>query len=536
MNIEENETETRVQDLKVKQGKKRKYLFGGLLVVVALSLIAYLGYTLLNNSKRTTEQGTIEKLTVATYTSEFDLDYPKAETALAGSEVSVASQVYEGLVRYENLGTPKPLLATSWTNPQGDTNRWDFNLKRGVKFHTGRIMTAEDVKYSIEAMQASKTASANVYTNTIKSVDVLSPYKVRITTTQPDSLLINKLPNIYIIDSKSKATGAETAKRGTGPFTIDPKGVQNKFRLDFVAFSQYHGKKSKVKKLTIKSYDSYEAMLKALQKKQVDLAGDVLDEDLPKFKSDSYKIIYDNAPLSIYIAYRVNKPNSPLAKKAVRQAIGAVIDKEAFFKTTGYSGSVIQQLVPSQLPGYNPNLKQETIDVARARSLLAQAGYPNGFSISFYHYDGFKPASIKVLSDSLAKINVKLIDNTFPDLTDSEIQNFIDKDIPDALVYGWSSSYNDGEDFFNTGLVQHTGIKEAAYQNLLNQASSEFYPEKRLKVLQQLSQYVADEQIVTPLYTRTYYQINASPNYVFTQDISGISQSFYYAKTYKNEE
>jgi peptide/nickel transport system substrate-binding protein len=497
-------------------------------IALGVSVAAYL---LLNKSTPSTQGNTkqIKQLIVGMNGESFDIGYPRAETALSTGQVSTNAQVYEGLVRYEKASEVKPLLATSWTNPQGATDTWEFTLKSGVKFHTGRIMSASDVKYSIEAMIESGTESSGLYANTIKEVVVLSPSKVRIITKTPDPLLLNKLTNVFIIDEKSDKENDPI--NGTGPFTATKGAKQTSSRLDLTAFDGYHSEKSNVQRLIFKNYEDYDALISAIKKKEVDIGGDVPNDALDQFMGNAYATIVDKSPVGLYFNFRVNKSNSPINKKEVREAFQLAIDREKFFKATGFSGEVIDQLIPKQIPGHNPSIAPIKRDVAKAKQLLAAAGYSNGVNLELYHFSNISDEALKVLQGSAAEANITLKSTNFPN--EDTYGETMDQDVPDIAILGWASSFNDGIDFFDPGLTSLTGVKDETFVNLYAAAESEFEPQKRLQLLQDLSKYTADNTLVVPAYSREYYVISNHPDYVYSRDIAGITFSFYFSKTYR---
>src|SRR5665811_2299366 len=110
--------------------------------------------------------------------------------------VAVNNQMYEGLVAYENVNKIVPRLADSWSNP--DIQTWVFTLKQNVVFHSGNLLTAEDVKYALEN---SETVNVGGLGSSIASVEVVDANTVKVVTDGPDPLLLGKLAGLWIIDS-----------------------------------------------------------------------------------------------------------------------------------------------------------------------------------------------------------------------------------------------------------------------------------------------------------------------------------------------
>lgn len=511
---------------------------GALLIKISLALIStflvaggvYYFFVTYNTkpTTKTLSTSNIERLRVGTYYESIDMNYPgKSEIGTVG-EVEVASQIFEGLVQYKDLTKIKPLLATNWTNP--DSSTWVFELKKGVKFHTGNTMTATDVKYSIEALQAAKNYASEQYVSSIKSVNILDTNKIEIITNGPDPLLLNKLAYVYIVDSKSPK--ADDPNNGTGPFKVKDGSKPSESSLELTAFSDYHAGKSRVKALSFTSYQTYEELLTVVKKKEVDIGGDLNDEDLSQFKKAGFRTLSDDGAATSSLVPRVAK-GGPIAKTEVRQALDHLIDKGEFFKKTRYSGKAATQLIPDQIPGYNPSIKPRTVDVEKAKQLLAKAGYPDGVSLVLYYSNGIPERVIEYLVSSAAKGNITIIPEEFPNPED--ISADIESNKADLIMQGWSSSVVDGIDFFTQATIIPTGTTDKTLLDIVNSAGTEFEPAKRLKDLQDASKKVFDEALMIPLYHRYSIQVITKPSYVFTQEISGTPRGIYYWQTYKKE-
>ncbi|HEV8454825.1 MAG TPA: ABC transporter substrate-binding protein, partial [Gemmatimonadales bacterium] len=123
---------------------------------------------------------------------------PAARGALAVTSDYVQIHIFDGLIDFTGPDlTLKPMLATRWENPSPTT--WRFYLRRGVKFHNGDPLTAEDVKFTIETQLANKGSTVNSFLGPTESVRVIDPYAVEITTQRPFPPLLVNLSRLHIL-------------------------------------------------------------------------------------------------------------------------------------------------------------------------------------------------------------------------------------------------------------------------------------------------------------------------------------------------
>ena len=290
-NNQEITTERSITDNKEQKSQSFvNKLFIGILVVLLIILGGGLGWWYMKQSQPKVSQSTssakkkdIAQLTIVSIDKGWNTFFPDSDDT-SELHFSLSNQISEGLVGYDNLTDISPRLAESWTNPNQTT--WRFNLKKGVKFHTGRIMTAEDVVYSFEKAQSLE--SYDLYTSTIASVTEVNPYVVEIKTKKPDAILLNKIGLIRIIDANGKAPN-NTLTAGTGPYVFKPGTTPRDDRIELVAFDKYHGGRPTTRALTIYAVDTQEQAMKDLHDKKANLAGELPDKVGAPKKRLSYR-------------------------------------------------------------------------------------------------------------------------------------------------------------------------------------------------------------------------------------------------------
>jgi peptide/nickel transport system substrate-binding protein len=284
-----------------------------------------------------------------------------------------------------------PSLAESWS-VSADGLVYEFVLRRGIRFHNGDPVTAEDVKFSFERYRgaAHKTLKARV-----TAVEVPDPGRVRFRLKEPwpDFMTFYTdatgagwiVPKKYV--EKVGEEGFKRAPVGAGPyrFVSFTPGVE----LVLEAFEQYWRKPPSVKRLTLRAIPDESTRLAALKRGEVDIAYSVrgeLAEQLRRTPGLTLKPIVGQATFWLYFTEQWD-PKSPWHDRRVRLAVNHAIDRAAINQAEllGFA-RLIGSIIPSSFQFYWPP-PAYVHDPARARQLLAEAGYPNGFDAGEYFCD-----------------------------------------------------------------------------------------------------------------------------------------------------
>jgi peptide/nickel transport system substrate-binding protein len=290
--------------------------------------------------------------------------------------------LYECLVMQDATGKLIPGLATEWRNVSPTT--WQFKLAPNRKFHDGAPVTIEDVKYSIDrAINPELKLGILTRVGTIERAEIVDPQTINVVTKAPDAILLYRMAVLVIVQKAhvERIGGAEFATRamGTGPF------MQKEFRPGdrlVLVPNPYHPTKPAATELVIRQVPELSARVAGLRTGELDLISNVAVDQADTLKSAGMNIVNFNQGTSIGAFIFTNQFDQPTANKLVRQAMNYAVDKEAIAKNIykGYTQPT-GQVVQSNTFGYNPTIKPYPYDPARARQLLAQAGYPNGFKI-----------------------------------------------------------------------------------------------------------------------------------------------------------
>lgn len=318
---------------------------------------------------------------------------------------NVAQHVFDTLVMLDPDSRLIPGLAESWRTVAPTT--WEFRLRRGVKFHDGTDLTADDVAFTIGrvAQVPNSPGPFTVYTKAIERIEVVDPHTLRFHTGTPYPLLANDLSTIYIV-SRRHGNGATTADYdsgkamiGSGPFRFG--SYRRGDRVELVRNDAYWGPRPPWQRVTFRIIPNDPTRIAALLSGDVDAIENIPTADLAKLKSNpafvtsqkvSHRVIFfhvdSNRDQTPFVFDRkTGKPldRNPLKDVRVRQAISKAIDRNAI-RDRVMEGLALPtaNLVPAPMFGHNPDLVPEPYDLEGARRLLAAAGWPEGFAMTIH--------------------------------------------------------------------------------------------------------------------------------------------------------
>lgn len=415
-----------------------------------------------------------------------------------GISYTMNRQVYEGLVATKD-GKYVPLLATSWSNP--DEKTWLFKLKPNVKFHSGKAFTATDVKRSFEALE--KIDFLGYITSTIDKVEVVSDLEVRITTTEPDALLLNRLAIAFITDQDVK--GAE-GNNGTGPYTLDKTAKYSETTATLIANDSYHQGRPKTRKLVYLVYTKDSDMNKAIKDNKIDMMDTIpSSEAIAGLDAAGLAKIEYAAPGTFGMYMNMLREDSPLQNKEVRKALAQALNRQGLVDELDNNNLPATQVVPKSLPGHDASITFPEFNAAAAKETLAKAGYPNGVTLEYVYVKEVQPDP-PILIKQLEAAGFKIKDAGF-----SEVDPALD------LVFGgkfdlfsaaYTSDLADSRDLLGA-LLESTEqsypvYKDAAFDKLLEDSDRELDPTKRIAILQQANKYIADNLLWIPLRSTAY--------------------------------
>ena len=290
------------------------------------------------------------------------------------------------LVRFDAKLRLKPDLATSWTQSK-DALTWTFKLRKGVKFHDGTPFNAEAVKYNFERfLGPEKPLKASLHTPIIKSVEVVDESTVRFNLKVPFAFFLNNLAHsatALVSPAAHQKWGKDLTLHpvGTGPF----KFVEW-VRGDHITLARnddYFEGKPRLDQIIIKTVREDSSRVLGLEAGDYDLIVRIPPEEVGRLRrNEKLRIDADQSNRALRIG--INASRKPFDDVRVRQALNYAVDKESIVKNI-YQGlaAVIPTMVGPLNTGYAP-VKGYPYDPARAKKLLAEAGYPAGLKAALW--------------------------------------------------------------------------------------------------------------------------------------------------------
>ena len=350
---------------------------------------------------------------------------PTANAAQAIKEVTYGN-IFEGLLAINAKGELYPKLATSW-DVSPDNKTFTFHLRSGVKFSDGTDFSSADVKFTFERAVApnSKNAQKWIFTP-ISSIETPDPLTAKITLKDPTSKFLFGLAmgDAVIVDAKSAATNV-TAPIGTGPYKLDKWSRGD--RMSLVATGSWWGGKPAITTAIFRFIADPQAQIAAIE------AGDC--DALPTLGApEAVDQLKATKGLTVTIGktegktiVAMNNGKKPLNDVRVRRALAMAIDRDQVnLASVDGMGTPIGSHYSPNDPGYIDLTGEYPYDPAKAKALLAEAGYPNGFSLTMQvPPPSYARRGSEVVAAMLAQIGVTVaIENVeFPQWLDRVFKN-----------------------------------------------------------------------------------------------------------------
>ncbi|MFZ3579318.1 ABC transporter substrate-binding protein [Virgibacillus sp. DJP39] len=486
--------------------KKRTYLslFSFLLLVILVLSACTEDATKDTNKESNAKENDEKTLIFARGADSIQLDPSKVTD---GESIYVTNQIYDGLVRYKEENTEvRPALATEW-KPSEDGMTWTFTLREGVKFHDGTDFTAEDVVFNFERWTTSGEfiyygymfgASEDDLGGIIESVEATGDYEVKFTLSEPNAPFLQTLampPFAIASPDAIEKQGENYFKNpvGTGPFVFEEWVPDDQITL--TKNEDYFGEAANVDTVVIRTIPDNGARFLELQSGSIDMMTGLNPQDIQTAEGDESLQIIRRPSMNVsYMAMNTSK-EGPMAEKKVRQAINLAIDKEKLLTLYEGIGKAAKNPIPPSLWGYNDDVEDYGHDIEKAKSLLAEAGYADGFDTTLYTFANPRPympqpkltaqAIQQMLKD--VNINVEIIESDWDThLTATENGKH------DMAFLGWTGDNGDPDNFMyvlldkDNAKVGSAGniafYKSDEVHDLLKEAQTEMDQSKRAEL------------------------------------------------------
>ena len=447
-----------------------------------------------------------------------------------GPTTTMNQQIYESLVTRDSDMVLEPSLAETW-KPLGAIG-WEFMLRKGVKFHDGADFTAEDVAFSITRAQ-SESSDFKEQVKSIKEVKIVDDYRVQFLTDGSNPILPNQITNIFMMDKgwaeknnvvkpQDFAAGEETFAvrntNGTGPFMVEQRLPDELTVL--VKNPNWWGNATaehNIDKIEYRPIKNAATRVAALLSGEVDFVLDPPLQDLKRIdSSDGLKAVTINQIRTIFFGMDQGIPElrssdvkgkNPFQDKRVRQAFYQALDVDAIKRVVMENLSFPAGIITSPgVHGFTEELdKRRPFDPAGAKKLLADAGYPNGFTIQLDCPNNRYNNDEKICQAAvamLAKIGVTVKLDAIP-----KSQHFpkIKNRVTDFFMLGWGvptldSHYVFSYLFHSEGSWNGTGFVNATVDQLTDKIAVETDLAARDKMIAEIWSIVKDDIVYLPVH------------------------------------
>ena len=472
-------------------------------------------------------------------------DIPHTDPAVGYDTLSwpVEHAIFTTLVTYDKTGKGfVPWAATSVPKPQDNGKKYTFTLHKGMKFTNGEPVDAAAFKYEIQRILDPKTKSplSGFYTNIVgakdfqknpkgdlKGIKVLSPTKIEFDLEKPNQTFMQTIaiPSASAVPKKAVEKAGpnfDTNPVGSGPMMVKKFShgskmvlVKNKDYKNPGSAPETQAAQSKEIDITIGLNPTTE-----IQRVQQGSADYELETQIP---AAQYNQVKNNPQYKDYIKTAVgnnvyymymNTTEKPFDNPKVREAMQYAIDKKRIIQVLAGQAEAANQVLPPNMPGYDKSIKDIPYDPKKAKQLLKEAGYPNGFKITFWDQNtSDEPKVDQVIQQDLSKVGVKM---NLKSVSFSEWINKIESGDTQVGMGAWSQDYPDPSDFLDVLLNsdQIPANNQAHYSNPkvdkeLAQALTEENHDKRIAMYQDIQkQILADYPWVPAFYQKSSYFVN----------------------------
>ncbi len=323
--------------------------------------------------------------------------------AVAAGTKEVMFNVFEGLMKPTSTGDLTPAVAESYTVSE-DRLTYTFTLREGVKFHNGDEVTAEDVVYSISRCADTTDGTPLVEAfSVIQSVEAVDARTVAITISEPSNEFISYMTTAILPAGYDQQ---DTAPVGTGPFKFVSRAAQDNIVLE--KFDEYWGTPAYLDKVTFKIMENADSLVMSLQSGAIDLCSHLTSTQVAQLGGDFYVA---EGTMNLVQALYLNNAEKPFDDVRVRQALCYAVDKQGIIDLAfdGYGSPIGSSMYPAFGKYFDESLTNYyTKDVEKAKSLLTDAGYPNGFEMTITVPSNYQPHidTAQVLVEQLKEIGV----------------------------------------------------------------------------------------------------------------------------------
>jgi peptide/nickel transport system substrate-binding protein len=411
----------------------------------------------------------------------------------------VLANLYDGLTVLDSDLRVRPGLVTTWENP--DDRTWRFHLRPEARFSDGRHVTADDVVFSVERGRTHPRSQLQSYLVEIESVRARDSRTVELVTRRPFGALANKLAFLYVVPRGSPAE--ITSPIGSGPYRVASYEKGRSLGLEPVP-NGWRGRAPALP-LEFRPISSAAERAERLLAGEIDLAQDLETRDEARLAA-SGRCRVARRPSTVVEYLHLGAAEPLFDDHRVRQAISLALDRERLIAAmVGGQGRPASQMVGPGIFGYEPSLVSPRRDLAAARRLLAEAGHPDGISLTLeQRADRHGEEIARQLGE--AGITVRVVTRPWSEMF-ARLRGFAV-----GFYYGGVAAVTaDASDIFDSfahtraggyGSSNYASYSNAELDRLIEESGAAMQPDRRRGILQMCMHLLMQDLRFVPLYVR----------------------------------
>lgn len=446
----------------------------------------------------------------------------------------VTDQTHEPLIGMDvDTNELYPLLITEMPKVSEDGKTYSFELKKGIKFHDGSELTSADVKYTLERIFTPEVGNVNTWVcdmiqggtemlegkaAELSGFKMIDDYHFEISINEPYSpfMAVMATTQMVIFPEEAKDLGKDWGLKayvGTGPFKL--KEFEPKVKVILEKNEDYHGEQVKIDEVQFLNMDLNTALLE-FEKGNIHIAR--VDENLvDQYKHDAkLKDNLKEKELLGIIALTLNQEKPPLDDVRIRKAISLAVDRKSL--TQNYlkgNGAPAKSMLPPGVPGYESNAPELEYNPEKAKQLMTEAGYANGFELESVVSENNKLIGVfTVLQAQLKEVGIKLNIQQVDKASYTDMRKRGEIQMP---ILTWYADYVDPDNFLYTFLHGENGkffssnYKNAEFDKLLEQGRLITDPKEKQEFYAKLDKQIVHEDLPhAPLYNPMAFYLQAS--------------------------
>ncbi|WP_350343479.1 glutathione ABC transporter substrate-binding protein [Proteinivorax tanatarense] len=481
-------------------------------IALLLSLVLVLSVALVGCGGEG-QLGDLDNLVVAQGSDADSLD-PHATNDQPSSRVK--KQIYETLITQDENMELQPGLAKEWE--QIDDLTFEFVLEEGVMFHNGEELKASDVEFTLLRALDSAHVGHIVGAIDAESIEVIDDYTIRFATKEPFAPILAHLahPASSILNQKAVEEHGDDYFRnpvGTGPYMFDSWDQGD--RIELVKFDDYRGEGGHIPRITFRNIAQDSNRTIELETGDIHIAYDIVPTDIDRLEADpNVDLVVDPNFSTTYLGFNLLK--EPFDNVKVRQAINYAIDVDSIIDSVMEgSGEIATGPIGPQVWGANEDLDPYGHDVEKAKELLAEAGYEDGFSTTIWTNDNRIRRDIAVMvRNQLEQIGIDA------EIETMEFGAYLDETAAgnhDMFLLGWVTVTGDPD--YGLYSVFHSEEHGAA-------GNRTFYSNDRVDELLEIGRTTVDEDVRQEAYAEAQEIIRDEAPWLFLntgEDRTGVN-------------